>query len=256
MRRKKPHEDSPDIEENTRWMMERTQIRGTIGVDKLGKSEQKTGSGGREEAKESLKGPEGATKDKQKPRELEEAYKKFNECTIQEGERYKDFVVRFQETWEAMRPEDRQLGIGKDRLLALKIKAAAKLGPRTLIATKEMADQEGGSTFEATKRAIVEIFRDRAYWSISKGEATITNGRGEIKGDTPRTAEEEETNPSEETQEMREWIRQSKGQIEDEPNRTPGIQPVGGERRTETDENQNPNTTEGAIGAGDEREHF
>ena len=151
-----------------------------------------------------------------------------------------------------MRPEDRELGIGKDRILALKIKAAAKLGPRTLITTKAMTDQEEGSVFEATKRAITEIFRDKVYRSTPGGGATAAGGGGEMEGDFLSVRREAGADPSKETQEVRGRIKQGEVQAGDESGETPEARQVLREQRTETDENRNSNVKESTMKGGDE----
>merc|ERR1712020_782218 len=57
-------------------------------------------------------------------------YSTFKECTIQNGERYERFIIRYRKAWEDLQREDESIII-EDNLIIEKMQEAAKLDDDT-----------------------------------------------------------------------------------------------------------------------------
>merc|ERR1712020_408690 len=72
-------------------------------------------------------------------------YRTFKECTIQNGERYERFIIRYRKAWEDLQREDESIAI-EDNLIIGKMQEAAKLDDDMKEEISARAAREGEDT--------------------------------------------------------------------------------------------------------------
>ena len=83
-------------------------------------------------------------------------YLDFETCEISEAEKITDFTARFQAKYRSLLKQDPALKI-PDKILAMKIRMAAKLDPAELMHLKSNVNWEEGDSFEATIKSINKL---------------------------------------------------------------------------------------------------
>ena len=107
-----------------------------------------------------------------------EAYVKFEECVIRPGERYRDFVARFEATWNVARREDKHLEISEE-MLAKKLEFAARLSPFTRMAVEASVRRGSVEMWERTMEVIGELHEGQRYEDKHEVKLMTANGKEE-----------------------------------------------------------------------------
>ena len=98
-----------------------------------------------------------------------EAYKAFEECTIRDGEKYKDFMGRFRAEWERLQHRsDAPVMINK--LLSMKLQMAAKIDTWMQMAIETAIRAEEESVFEDTVEAIRALHEGQMHGEEGRRE--------------------------------------------------------------------------------------
>ena len=83
-------------------------------------------------------------------------YKTFEECAIRQGEKYADFLARFQAAWNGLRNKDNALDMN-GKILSMKLRVAAKLEPQALMAVRSSVKFDDKNIFKETVKVINEL---------------------------------------------------------------------------------------------------
>ena len=84
------------------------------------------------------------------------AYVTFVQCEMRQGEKYEDFVMRFDTAYSALQQTEKDIKI-PDKILAMQLMTAAKLERATLVAVRANIDWEKDDIYETAKTAINRI---------------------------------------------------------------------------------------------------
>ena len=87
---------------------------------------------------------------------LFEAYTTFIRCEIKSGEKYEDFVIRFEGDYQTLIQKSDNIAI-PDQILAMQLILAAKISGTMLISIRANVKWDGDAVYEATKKAISRI---------------------------------------------------------------------------------------------------
>ena len=84
------------------------------------------------------------------------AYVNFMECEMKAGEKYEDFVIRFDIAHNALKQKDKDVKV-PDKLLAMQLMRAAKLDKQTIMAVRANVKMEGDDIYKNTAKTINRI---------------------------------------------------------------------------------------------------
>ena len=110
--------------------------------------------------------------------DLWKCYKTFEECTIRQGEKYADFLARFQAAWDGLKNKDNAFDMN-GKILSMKLRVAARLDPQALMAVRSSVRLDERNVFRETVKMISELHSGLVY----KGPAQvkITSAKGEVE---------------------------------------------------------------------------
>ena len=114
--------------------------------------------------------------------DLWKCYKTFEECTIRQGEKYADFLARFQAAWDGLKNKDNALDMN-GKILSMKLRVAAKLEPQALMAVRSSVKFDDKNIFKETIKVINELHSGLVYRGPAQVKMTSAKGEVEISMD-------------------------------------------------------------------------